>query len=96
MKRRQRRKASAARLVFLFDLMLMFLAYWSSFGSEARKRDAELVEMMTAVGSQIGQFIDRKRSENLLRESESRFRQLDDACPRSGRSAARRRHRLLQ
>ena len=39
-KRRHWRKASAARLVFLSDLMLMFLAYWSSSvvkrGSEMR------------------------------------------------------------
>ena len=36
---------------------------------------------MSAIGSQIGQFIERKRAEGLVRESEARFRQLADAMP---------------
>ena len=36
---------------------------------------------MSAIGSQIGQFIERKRAEGLVRTSEARFRQLADAMP---------------
>jgi PAS domain S-box-containing protein len=43
------------------------------FSHEIRQPDHDLLEMMTAVGSQIGQFIDRKRAEDALRESEERF-----------------------
>ncbi|MDB5308211.1 MAG: domain S-box protein [Gemmataceae bacterium] len=40
--------------------------------AEIRQPDADLVEMMGAVGSQIGLFIERKRSEEALRASEIR------------------------
>jgi PAS domain S-box-containing protein len=43
---------------------------------EVRHADNNLLEMMTALGSQIGQFIERKRVEVALRESEERFRTL--------------------
>ena len=43
---------------------------------EVRQSENNLLEMMTALGSQIGQFIERKRVEVALRESEERFRAL--------------------
>ncbi len=38
--------------------------------------DADLLKIMSAIGSQIGQFIERKRAEEALRESEERYRDL--------------------
>jgi PAS domain S-box-containing protein len=43
---------------------------------EVRQAENNLLEMMTALGSQIGQFIERKRVEVALRASEERFRTL--------------------
>ncbi|MBD2088844.1 PAS domain S-box protein [Microcoleus sp. FACHB-1515] len=43
-----------------------------SFFSRSRQRfDAELLEMMTAIGQQVGQFIDRHQAEEALRQSEA-------------------------
>lgn len=44
------------------------------FSREVRRSDLELLEMLSNIGSQIGQFIDRKESERALRESETRKR----------------------
>jgi PAS domain-containing protein len=46
------------------------------FSREIRLPDQELLNMLATVGSQIGQFIDRKRSEAQLRESEQKYRML--------------------
>jgi PAS domain S-box-containing protein len=43
------------------------------FSSEVRQPDEDLLQMMTAIGGQIGQFIERKRAEAAHRESEQRF-----------------------
>ena len=43
------------------------------FSREVREPDEELRKMMAAVGRQIGQFIERKRTEGALQESEERF-----------------------
>jgi two-component system CheB/CheR fusion protein len=43
------------------------------FSSEVRQPDEDLLQMMTAIGGQIGQFIERKRAEAAHRESEERF-----------------------
>lgn len=42
------------------------------FGSEKREPDEDLIEMVTAVGSQIGQFMERKQAEEDRRLSEAR------------------------
>jgi PAS domain S-box-containing protein len=38
--------------------------------------DRELLELMETIGGQIGQFVERKRAESALRQSEERFRTL--------------------
>ena len=44
------------------------------FSREIRQPDQELLNMLATIGSQIGQFIERKRAEQSLRESEAKFR----------------------
>ena len=46
------------------------------FSREIRQPDQELLNMLATIGSQIGQFIERKRAEEALRESEAKFRRL--------------------
>src|SRR6266478_2959743 len=49
------------------------------FSREIRQPDQELLNMLATIGSQIGQFIERKRGEEALRESEAKIRRLVDA-----------------
>src|SRR5712672_3484085 len=46
------------------------------FSREIRQPDQELLNMLATIGSQIGQFIERKRAETELRESEQNYRKL--------------------
>ena len=46
------------------------------FSREIRQPDQELLNMLATIGSQIGQFIERKRAEAELRESEQNYRTL--------------------
>ncbi|MBV8133844.1 MAG: PAS domain S-box protein [Alphaproteobacteria bacterium] len=46
------------------------------FSRAARERDAEQLATLSAIGSQIGQFIKRRRAEAALRASEERWRRL--------------------
>ncbi len=46
------------------------------FGREARERSESLMETISTVAGQLGALIRRKRSENALRISETRFREL--------------------
>ncbi|WDT80367.1 MAG: PAS domain S-box protein [Candidatus Manganitrophus sp.] len=50
------------------------------FSREVRRSDHELLEMLSNIGSQIGQFIDRKESEKALRESETRKRAIMESA----------------
>ena len=43
--------------------------------------DAELLETMATVAGHVGQFLERQRAEQALRESESRFRALMEQAP---------------
>ena len=43
---------------------------------EIREPDARLLQAMRVIGSQIGQFIQRRQAEDTMRESEARFRSL--------------------
>jgi diguanylate cyclase (GGDEF)-like protein/PAS domain S-box-containing protein len=51
------------------------------FGRESRKPDEILLRGAQAIGSQIGQFIQRKEAEQLLRRSEERYRDVFEASP---------------
>src|SRR6201991_3831220 len=44
------------------------------FSREIRQPDQELLDVLATIGSQFGQFIERKRAEQALRESEAKFR----------------------
>jgi diguanylate cyclase (GGDEF)-like protein/PAS domain S-box-containing protein len=43
---------------------------------DVREPDGRLLQAMRVIGSQIGQFVQRKQAEEVLRESEERFRSL--------------------
>lgn len=51
------------------------------FSREITEPDEGLLGMMTAAGSQIGQFIERKRSEEALRHSEAIYHSLVESLP---------------
>lgn len=55
------------------------LGVFEFFIREIRQPDEDLLRMLTAIGSQIGQFIERKQAEAALRESQERFRQLAES-----------------
>ena len=46
------------------------------FSREMRPPDREMTDMMQMIGSQVGQFVQRKRAEQALIKSEERFRSL--------------------
>jgi len=48
-------------------------AVFEFFSGAIESPDAELLEMLSAVGSQIGQFVSRKQAEAALRRSQERF-----------------------
>ena len=43
------------------------------FSHEIREADENLLQLIASIGSQIGQFVERKRAEEALRESEARL-----------------------
>jgi PAS domain S-box-containing protein len=51
------------------------------FSDEVRKPEPQLNELLTGFGNQIGQFVERKRAEAQLRQSERRFRDMVEALP---------------
>ena len=51
------------------------------FSREIREPEEALQELLAGFGSQIGQFAQRKRAEETLRENERRFREMIDALP---------------
>src|SRR5258706_1571038 len=58
-----------------------FLGIMEFFHIHSAEPDERLLAMMAAIGSEIGQFIERKRAEDSLEESEGRFRALAEAIP---------------
>ncbi|MBD1909740.1 GAF domain-containing protein [Leptolyngbya sp. FACHB-8] len=51
------------------------------FSDQVSPPDQDLLHMLTAIGSQIGQFMQRKQAELALQESEHRFRTLSGCAP---------------
>ena len=51
------------------------------FSRDVREPDADLLEMAAALGSQIGQFVERKRAEVALGRSETTYRSLVEDSP---------------
>ena len=58
---------------FAFPILLSgeVLAVIDFFSRDVRQPDQELLDMMASLGSQIGQFIERKRAEDALRVAQS-------------------------
>lgn len=54
------------------------------FSSQTRQPDPALLQMLEALGTQIGDFIARKRAEEAIRESEARFHAFMDNSPAVG------------
>lgn len=67
---------------FAFPILLAheILGVLEFFSAEVREPDHALIEMMETVGSQIGQYIERKEAEEALRQSEDRFRTLAETA----------------
>jgi PAS domain S-box-containing protein len=82
----QRRAAAIEgqlRSAFGFPVMLggEVLGMVEFFSNEPKPPDEELLLMMAAIGSQVGQFINRRQAESALQASEERYRSLADAMP---------------
>ena len=71
------------RGAFGFPIVLQgdVLGVLEFFSREIREPDEELLKMIGTVGSQIGQFMERRQAEEALRTSEARFRTLFDQAP---------------
>ncbi len=75
--------AAGLRSGFAFPIIVEqdVLGVVELFSHELRERDPSVLEVMSSIGSQIGQFVERRRAEAALRESERRFRLMADAVP---------------
>ncbi|MEP7338232.1 MAG: two-component regulator propeller domain-containing protein [Acidobacteriota bacterium] len=56
------------------------IAVLEFFSRELRASDQDQIQMMTAIGSHIGQLVERRRAEEAKRESETRFRTLAETA----------------
>ena len=68
--------AEGLRGMFAFPILLggQVLGVFEFFSTELRPQDEALLDTMASIGSQVGQFIERRRAEQALRESEEKFR----------------------
>ena len=64
-----------AAFAFPITLKSGVLGVIEFFSREVRDADPELVQMMTSVGSQVGQFIERTRAEDALRHAREKLAQ---------------------
>src|SRR5262245_12398378 len=73
-----RRSASAARegvrsaLAFPIESRGAVLGVMEFFSAEARAPDQDLIDMLSGIGSQVGQFVSRREAEREVRVSEAR------------------------
>jgi PAS domain S-box-containing protein len=69
--------------VFGFPILLAdeILGVIECFSDRIQEPDADLLQMMAAIGSQIGQFMERKRTEEALRESQALFQSFMSHSP---------------
>src|SRR5262245_9959511 len=92
--RHQAAVESGLRSVFGFPIMLRgeVLAVLEFFSHEVRDKDTDLLKMVQAIGSEVGQFVERVRAEEALRDSEERLRnqaqELEQQLLASGRLVA--------
>ncbi|MBE9169230.1 PAS domain-containing protein [Pleurocapsales cyanobacterium LEGE 06147] len=81
------RAASAAKeelhAVFGFPILLgkKILGVIECFSTHPQKLDEDLLQMMEAIGSQIGQFMERKRTEATLQQNQRLFQKFMDNSP---------------
>jgi len=75
--------AEGLHAAFAFPILFggRFLAVMEFFSHEIRQPDDALLEMFRSVGSQIGQFLERKRAEGALQESEARKGAILESAP---------------
>jgi PAS domain S-box-containing protein len=80
-------RAAAAALVglhgaFAFPITLgeQVLGVVEFLSDEPRKPDVELLALVGTLGAQIGQFVERKRAEEALRDSEERIRTIAETA----------------
>ncbi|MEP0923929.1 PAS domain S-box protein [Leptolyngbya sp. ST-U4] len=71
------------RAVFGFPIVLsnQVLGVIECFCDRVQEPDADLLNMMAAIGSQIGQFMERKRTEAALKESHELFQSFMNHSP---------------
>ena len=72
-----------AAFCFPFKLGAEVLGVIECFSREVREPDDSFLRMLASIGSQLGQFVERKRAEQALRESEQRFRSTAEALQRA-------------
>lgn len=70
----------SVRAGFAFPVLIgnEVVAVLEFFSAEAAEPDKQFLEIMANVGTQLGRVVERKRSEQAVRESEQRFRAIFD------------------
>ncbi|MGC2518185.1 MAG: PAS domain S-box protein [Burkholderiales bacterium] len=73
-------RAAGMRGAFVFPIVSegKTLGVFAFNSREVREPDQQLLDAIRVIGSQIGQFLQRKQAEQVLRESEARFRSLTE------------------
>jgi PAS domain S-box-containing protein len=80
--RSQAEQGHRVRGAFAFPVYLgeEFFGVMEFFTRHARKENSEVAALLNAVGSQLGQVIERRRTERELRESEERHRTVSETA----------------
>ncbi|MEO8373422.1 MAG: PAS domain S-box protein, partial [Candidatus Solibacter sp.] len=75
--------AEGLRSAVAFPIRLSgkFAAVMEFFSRQELEPDEGALRLLTAIGNQVGEFLERKRAEHELRESEERFRHLFEDAP---------------